>query len=192
MLRGAVGLFTTIEPERRRACCSHQKLGALDFELEDGHEGAASQRSCQPRPRTWLVKRHHRTGAGQPRAPRKLGPTPVTSKNKAWFRPKQDRRSRLSEVRMIQILDGKTPVKWKKKVLLTAQRSFHHHRAGAASCLLLASEARQHWILSSKTDTKGRPRNVPVNPGRVPGWSSDTIELVLGGPELLASLDPHP
>ncbi|KAG0418305.1 hypothetical protein HPB47_004944 [Ixodes persulcatus] len=47
------GLFATIEPERRRACCSHQKLGALDFELEDGHEGAASQHSCQPRPRTW-------------------------------------------------------------------------------------------------------------------------------------------
>ncbi|KAG0414915.1 hypothetical protein HPB47_007913 [Ixodes persulcatus] len=41
----APGLFTTIEPERRRACCSHQKLGALDFGLEDGHEGAASQRS---------------------------------------------------------------------------------------------------------------------------------------------------
>ncbi|KAG0422164.1 hypothetical protein HPB47_001994 [Ixodes persulcatus] len=142
----APGLFTTIEPERRRACCSHQKLGALDFELEAGHEGAASQRSCQPRPRSWSVKRHHRIGAGRPRAPSKLGPTPVTSKNKAWFRPKQDRRARLSS---------------------------------------------EHWILSSKTDTKWRPRNVPVNPGRVPGWSSDIIESVLGGPELLASLDPH-
>ncbi|KAG0429438.1 hypothetical protein HPB47_023638 [Ixodes persulcatus] len=91
----APGLFATIEPERLRACCSHQKLGALDFELEDGHEEAASQRSCQPRPRTWLVKRHHRIGAGRPRAPSKIGPTPVTSKNKARFRPKQDRRSRL-------------------------------------------------------------------------------------------------
>ncbi|KAG0412448.1 hypothetical protein HPB47_010421, partial [Ixodes persulcatus] len=82
----APGPFATIEPERRHACCSHHKLGALDSELEDGHEGAASQ---QPRPRTWLVKRHHRTVSGWPRAPSKLGHTPMTSKNKALFRPKQ-------------------------------------------------------------------------------------------------------